>query len=245
MNETVSRWKARLGSLKWFAAFVLLVVLLVGVPPLMLEINQYSTALRNSGENQPVPIEATGALKAAACWGAGTALVVTLCIASFFCPKTVFTPQPVGSTIMRTSADGKANARATGQFLHLKRVQPNVEVSTGSASFTDAVANIVPLAQGHLMIYIHQITKTKLYGVITLARRESDWAAFVTADRVVDIEPGRLYGWRDRWAVRFRYRGHSEEPETLILSFDDATAQVNLVGLLRKMGFTVGTGMVT
>ena len=62
---------------------------------------------------------------------------------------------------------------------------------------------------------------------------------------MIDIEPGKLYGWRDRWAVRFRYKGRNDKPETLLVSFDHAAGQASLVELLCKMGFAVGAGMGT
>jgi len=91
------------------------------------------------------------------------------------------------------------------------------------------------------MIYIHHIRTTKTYGV-TVNRRESDWGVFIDPANVIDIEPGKLYGWKDRAAVRLRYRDEAQKEQTLYVSFNHAAAQAEFAGLLRRMGFAVGSG---
>jgi heat shock protein HtpX len=56
------------------------------------------------------------------------------------------------------------------------------------------------------------------------------------------VEPGRLYGWRDRWAVQMRYDDAKGKPQTLILSFDGAGEQAGFLNTLQETGFPVGTG---
>ena len=62
---------------------------------------------------------------------------------------------------------------------------------------------------------------------------------------VTAIEAGKLYGWEDRWAVRIRYRGQNDKPETLLVSFGHATLQSEFVQLLQKMGFLVDNAVLT
>lgn len=167
-----------------------------------------------------------------------------VCIVPFFFPGTVFVPRPVDPTIAPSSAkDMMAGVRVTGRLHQLKRVEPTIEFSKRAQKFKNAVANVIPLPQNNLLIHIRYVVRTRLYGVVTVSKRESDWGVFITGDKVIDIEPGKLYGWRDRWAVRFRYKGRGDKQETLFASLDHAAAQADLVGLLHKTGFAVGTGI--
>jgi hypothetical protein len=106
----------------------------------------------------------------------------------------------------------------------------------GTRKFRNSVANIVPLAERKLMIYIHHILKGK-YGT-TLSK--THWGVFIEPSKVIDIEGGKLYGWKNRWAVRFTYTGHKDKPETLIVSFDKVWGQLEFVKLLQKLGFIPG-----
>jgi hypothetical protein len=165
-----------------------------------------------------------------------------VCIVPFFFPGAVFVPRPVDPTVAPSSAkDMMAGVRITGRLHQLKQVEPTIEFSKRAQKFKNAVANIIPLPQSNLLIHIRYVVKTRLYGVVTVSKRESDWGVFITSDKVIDIEPGKLYGWRDRWAVRFRYKGRGDKQETLFASLDHAAAQAGLVELLQKTGFTVTT----
>ena len=168
----------------------------------------------------------------------GLGVVSALCLATFFFPGTVFGPRPVDSL---SAATGDAGVKATGQFVQLASVQPSIQIGQGKRKFSNAVANVVPLENRRLMIYIHHILTTKTYGV-TVNRRESDWGVFIDPANVIDIEPGKLYGWKDRAAVRLRYRDEAQKEQTLYVSFNHAAAQAEFAGLLRRMGFAVGSG---
>ena len=65
-------------------------------------------------------------------------------------------------------------------------------------------------------------------------------------NRVQDVQPGKIYGWRDRLAVRVNYQdaaaAPAAKPQTLIVSFNHAAAQQDFINLLRQRGFVVGTG---
>lgn len=170
-------------------------------------------------------------------------IVAVACVVSFFFPGVVFAPRPLDPTVAPAlSEKQKASVRATGRFVQLKKLQPTMEIGKRTQKFTNAVANVIPLAPSSLLIYIHHIVRTKAYGVVTVSKRENDWGAFITGDKVLDIESGKLYGWKDRLAVRFRYQGPKNKPETLFVTFDDTAGQAGLVELLQKTGFTVGTG---
>ncbi len=53
MNETALRWRARIASLKWFAGFVLLFLIIF----LIAEAAALFTALKNPGEPQTITIQ--------------------------------------------------------------------------------------------------------------------------------------------------------------------------------------------
>lgn len=168
----------------------------------------------------------------------GLGVVCVLCIATFFFPGTVFGPKPL--EVAPAPATGDAGVRATGEFQRLASVNP-IQIGKGKRKFSQAVANIVPLENRRLMIYIHHVLTTKSYGV-TVSRQESDWGAFVDSADVIDIEPGKLYGWKDRLAVRLRYRDEAQKEQMLLISFNHAAAQADFANQLRQMGFAVGSG---
>ena len=59
---------------------------------------------------------------------------------------------------------------------------------------------------------------------------------------MIDIEPGKVYGWKDRWAVRLRYKDEKEQSQTLFVIFNQPGLQAEFASLLRQTGFAVGTG---
>lgn len=151
----------------------------------------------------------------------------------------VFGPAPVEPTV--APAVGQPGTQASGTFLKLKSVQP-LEVGRGTRQFENAVANLVPLEDRRLLVYIHHIVTTRAYG-IKVGQQESHWGAFIGQDNVVSIEPGKLYAWRERPAVRLRYRDAKGKEQDLVVSFNHAAAQAGFVEMLRQMGFAVGSGV--
>jgi hypothetical protein len=58
----------------------------------------------------------------------------------------------------------------------------------------------------------------------------------------VAIEPGKVYGWRDRWAVSVKYRDANSKEQTVYIIFENVASQVNFVNYLREKGFAVSSG---
>ena len=108
--------------------------------------------------------------------------------------------------------------------------------------FNNAVANLITLPDSRLMVYIHHVQRTTLYGVVTVRKHESDWAVLLDKNAPWQIDPGTLYGWKARPAVRFVARESVRKPEALYISFDYAGSQAELVRQLRGLGFAVGMG---
>ncbi len=72
---------------------------------------------------------------------------------------------------------------------------------------------------------------------------EADYGVILDSSNVLAAEPGKLYGWKDRWAVRFVYGGKDDKEQTLMVSFDRAEGQASFAALLRKAGLIVGGGL--
>ena len=178
--------------------------------------------------------------------GASTAAVIGLsvlslaCVATFFFPGTVFGAKPLEANAAVAGATDRS-AWASGRFKKLSRTQPAFEFGKGERAFTNAVVNLVPLQNRQLMVYIHHVMTYRAYGV-KVSQRDTDWGVLIDTANLVDIEPGKLYSWRDKWAVRFRYNTDKLKQQTLIISFKQVAAQAEFVALLRQLGFMVGTG---
>jgi hypothetical protein len=169
-------------------------------------------------------------------------VVGAVSIVPFFFPVTVFAPKPVEWSIGETSPQEgqEATVRATGNFLQLRKVKPTLELGKRKRKFTSAMANIIPLEQGTLMIYIYHVVR---YNFIPISK--THWGAFLDSTATGQVEPGVVYGWKDRPAVQFNDMGEGGKLESLLLIFDSAADQASFVKRIREMGFKVGTGLAT
>ena len=175
---------------------------------------------------------------------AGAAVIGVLAVTPFFFPTTVYAPHPVDSLASSQPAiAGRAAVRATGWFTQLKKLEPALEFGKRKQSFTNAVANLVRTAEGRWMIYIHHVVRTRLYGVVPISKHESDWGMILDRGEGWQVEPGKIYGWKDRWAVRFQKPPMGAKPDPVYLVFDRAADQAEFVKAVRDSGFSVGTGM--
>lgn len=170
---------------------------------------------------------------------AGLALVLVLCIVMQFFPSVVFQPGPVSAAA--GPAAGDLVPKATGRFHKLKRLEPSIELGRGTHRFREANANLVPLEGWRLMVHIHYIQRRRVYG-ITLFKQKSDWAVLLDPARTSAVEPGKLLGWRDRWAARIPYQDDAGTAQVLFLSFDTAGAQARVLDALQEIGFAVASG---
>jgi heat shock protein HtpX len=221
MSETKRRWQARIGNLKAWALLVGLFVVL-GIWILALD----------AGER---PGQAGGLVLAIA----GLGVLLLLCVATLFFPSTVFFPQPVEATA--APAAGEFVTKATGRFRKLAKLEPAIEVGKGARRFREVVARLVPLEGQQVMVYVHLVESQGVYG-IPLFQQRSNWAIWIDPANTLSVEPGKLLGWRDRCAAQVQYSGDKGKLQTLILTFDDAGAQLAVLSALQQMGFAVGTG---
>jgi hypothetical protein len=169
---------------------------------------------------------------------AGMGLVGILCIVTFFFPTIVFKVFPPQQVAQGEAVNN--TVKATGTFVQVKKMEP-LEFGKTKRKFTNSNANLLILDDKSLGVYIHFIYTTRVYG-IQVSRQETDWMVLVKPLQIVAIEPGKLYGWRDLWALSVRYRDSNENEQKVLISFANAASQVNFVNYLRDTGFAVSSG---
>jgi hypothetical protein len=136
-----------------------------------------------------------GNLITSALEGLALGFLMFLCVATIFFPSTVFSPYSVQP--MAPGADAKSGIRATGTLQQLKSSQPTLEFGKSKRKFQNAVANLFTQEERWLGVYIHFVYVQRVYGV-QVSKRESDWAVIIKPSQIVALDPGKLYGWRDR-----------------------------------------------
>ena len=166
-------------------------------------------------------------------------VLILLSIATFFFPNTVFAPLPIDGAVAAT--DYAAEVQATGQFLKLAAIQPSLQYGKGSRKFVRSIANIWSMQDRSWLIYIHFIMTYRVNGV-PVRKTETDWGLPLNSTNVTEIQSGKLYGWRDRWAVRFQYKNDQLKQEIVLVSFKEQGAQAAFVRALNQSGMYVGSG---
>lgn len=167
----------------------------------------------------------------------GVGLVLALAVATLFFPSTVFQAQPMQPAAQ--VAEGKIAIRLSGRLWQVKTLTPTLEFSHGSRNFQNSVANVFTSNEGWLGLFIRFVQTHRMYG-IQVSKNTTDWAVIVSPAQVLSIEPGKIYSWRDRWAVSIRYRDSADKENSLIVSFDHNGAQAQFMEFLRSKNYPVG-----
>jgi hypothetical protein len=174
----------------------------------------------------------------------GIGILFLVCMATFFFPHTIFAVKPLETPNPASQRKiALPIVRATGRFARITQQEPKLQFSQYTKKFNGAIANLIPLEPGRLLIFIRYVTKTSLYGVVTISKTETHWGVIINPENLIDIEPGKQYGWRDYWAVRFRYKGTDKKENTLLVSFSSLELQTEVVKSLREKGLAVGSGI--
>ncbi len=185
--------------------------------------------------------------------GFGTALALFLgcawlgvaAVIPFFFPTVVFAPQAMSAVAAVPGAPpSNQGVRVTGRLQQIKSLHPSLELGSRWQRFNNAVTNPAMLDDGRLMIYVHHVVRTQLYGVVTISRRESDWAVVISKSEPWQIAPGTIYGWRDRLAVRFRRQAPGGKPDDVFVVFAQPGEQAEFARSLRTAGFSLGMGVM-
>jgi len=150
-------------------------------------------------------------------------------------PRVVFSPAEAQPGGVAQQGGVRQGVQVTGRLQQLKRVEPTIEVGRKWRKFTTAVANVIPLADRRVMIYVHYIYR---YNGIKV--QDTHWGVTLDTTNVESVEPGKILRFKDRWAVRFVHIQRRNKPETLIVSFARPEDQAHFVALLRAAGFAVG-----
>jgi len=164
--------------------------------------------------------------------------LASLVIVAF--PSVVFV-----SVVSQPSGDAqkggvRQGVQVTGRLQKLKKIRPSIEVGRRWRKFTKGLANIIPLKNKQVMVYIRDITR---YQGIKVS--DTHWGLTFNSTNVVSVESGKVLGFKDRWAVRFVHRQRRDKPEELIVSFDQPEDQAHFVALLRQAGFVISsTGII-
>jgi hypothetical protein len=160
-----------------------------------------------------------------------------LCAVTFFFPSTVFRPFPVQANVADPNV--KSAFKTTGNFQQVTKMEP-LEFGRQRRKFANANSNLFFMQDRSIGVYIHFIFTQRVYG-IQVRKTETDWMIVVRPSQVIAIEPGKIYSWRDTWAVSVRYK-ENDKNQSLIIAFDNAAAQANYVNLLRDKGYAVSSG---
>lgn len=169
---------------------------------------------------------------------AAMAFAGLLSIATFFFPTTAFGAYPV-QQVPPDAVVTKA-IKSTGMFQQVKKMEP-LEFGKTKRKFENSIANLFVMEDKTLGVYIHFVYTHRVYG-IQVSKQETDWMVLVKPMQVVAIEPGKIYSWRDRWAVSVRYRDANSKEQTVYIIFENLASQVNFVNYLREKGFAVSSG---
>jgi len=169
---------------------------------------------------------------------------------AFLFPSTVFQPMPVDTFRIPDSRQGVSHTIwGRGTFYKLSSVQPFVELAGQAHRFRDTPVNIKPLPGHQILIqplgaepgqrtYSMDVGNQSLN--LSVEGSPDQWAIVVDEQNFIEIDPGKLYGWNDRWAIRMQYSSPDSKRESIILAFDNAVAQAECVDRLRELGFMVG-----
>lgn len=161
--------------------------------------------------------------------------VTAVCLLLLLFPTIVFEPGPV--PVVAGPVKGNEGIRASGRFLQLRQVRPSIDIGKRTRRFDRAVANIVRLGNNRLMVCIHHVLRSYVYG-LRVGTQESDWGVLLDHDNVRRIEPGTLYGWQNRYAVRIEHI-QRDKPHTLVVSFEQPWGLSLFIKRLRLLGFPV------
>ena len=164
--------------------------------------------------------------------------VMLLCVAIYAMPAIVFNPEPMTVTSSAAAA-GLVNMQVTGKLYKASKKDIN-QATKRRQHFAKAYANLIRLDPNGLMVHVHQIVRHRTYG-ITVGKTESDWLVKLYPHQIVRVEPGKLYTFNQRWAVRFVYKTEADKESVLVLNFENEQDQATFINLLRELGFAVQT----
>lgn len=176
-------------------------------------------------------------------------LGVLLFAAAFLFPSTLFQAMPVETfRIVDRDAGVDHTIWARGTFRRLHGLYPFIDIGGRTRKFRDTPVNVSPLPGHQILIQpiVHEGRRTFSLRLghqnfnFSIGTSPDQWAIVMHEENFVDMDPGKLYGWVDRWAIRIRYSLAGSGTQSVILSFQNPIAQAECVERLRETGFLVG-----
>ncbi len=168
---------------------------------------------------------------------AGLGVILMLCAAVLTVPRIIFAPEPLtGSAAVY--AGGLGLVQVTGK---LNKVDPKkvvLETTNRRQYFSKANANIHKTETSGLMVHVHQVIIRRTMGIKT-GQTEYDWVVRINPHQVLRVEPGKLYTFDQRWAVRIVYKDDRDKEMELVLSFENNQDQSAFINTLKALGFAI------
>lgn len=160
-----------------------------------------------------------------------------LCALTFFFPSVVFKPFPVQTNVADPNV--KSAFKTTGTFQQVTKLEP-LTFGKQRRKFENANSNLFFMQDRSIGVYIHFVFTQRVYGV-QVRKTETDWMILVQPSQIISVEPGKIYSWRDTWAVAVRYK-ENDKNQVLTVAFDNAAAQANYINVLRDKDYAVSSG---
>ena len=167
----------------------------------------------------------------------GVGLGMLVCAVIVVMPRIVFSPQPLSASA--SLEQGIPNrVRVTGRLNKVNPKATSLELTKRRQHFAKVAVAVLSTEKRELVVHYHQVAVNRYMG-IKIGTNVSDWAVRLSPIQVVRIEPGRLYSFDVRPALRIVYKDQPDRESVLALSFENDKEQAFFVEMLKELGFSV------
>ena len=167
----------------------------------------------------------------------GTALAMLVSAVIVAMPRIVFSPQPLTASASPEEGIPK-RVRVTGRLNKVNPKATSLELTKRRQHFAKVPVAILGTEKRELVVHYHQVVVNRYMG-IKIGTNVSDWAVRLSPIQVVRIEPGKLYSFDERPALRITYKDQPDREAVLVLSFESDKEQAFFVEMLKELGFSV------
>lgn len=167
--------------------------------------------------------------------GVALAMLVSAVIAVM--PRIVFAPHPLTASASPEEGIPK-RIRVTGRLNKVNPKASSLELTKRRQHFAKVAVAVLATEKRELVVHYHQVVVNRYMG-IKIGTNVSDWAVRLSPIQVVRIEPGKLYSFDERPALRITYKGQPDRESVLVLSFEGDKEQAFFVEMLKELGFSV------
>ena len=231
MNTTTLRIKGWISALRPYA---LIALILGGLYAFGLDVSLYKATRAAKSPEVKIRQLAREEIEQLGVTGG----VIVLCAAILAFPAIVFEPAPP-AVAPAVAGVGVGDIQVSGKLSKASKRNP-FEATKRRMNFARANAQLFKLDPNGLMVSVHRVVYRSM-GWIPLGKIESDWLAKIYPHQVVRLEPGKLYAFNQRWAVRFVYKADGDKETVLVISFEHNRGQAAFINLLKERGFAIQT----